>query len=80
MEDGGETGAGYIAVRVETIPVRQAASETLAAYRDGGEILAYAREPMAWALENGILPTFVMEAMRVLWLGVIRSLPLVAQP
>ncbi len=46
----------------------QAASETLAAYRDGGEILAYAREPMAWALENGIFAGMVGDTIH-------RSLP-----
>ncbi len=46
----------------------QAASETLAAYRDGGEILAYAREPMAWVLENGIFAGMVGDAIH-------RSLP-----
>lgn len=46
----------------------QAYDETLAAYRDGSEILEYARRPVAWALENGIFAGMVGDAIH-------RSLP-----
>lgn len=41
----------------------QASEEILAEYQDGGDVLEYARVPMAWALENGVFAGTIADAV-----------------